>query len=91
MEREFQNTSTTTIEFNVEIKKLNMNKNELIDAIASGSKLTKADAGRVIDKSFEDHFSFSVTPTVNADGSFGIPKVDANYFSKEIPCSCYQD
>ena len=30
-----------------------MNKGELIDAIASGSKLTKADAGRALDATIE--------------------------------------
>jgi len=30
-----------------------MNKAELIDAIASGSKLTKADAGRALDSTIE--------------------------------------
>ena len=30
-----------------------MNKSELIDAIASGSKLTKADAGRALDSTIE--------------------------------------
>jgi nucleoid DNA-binding protein len=30
-----------------------LNKAELIDAIASGSKLTKADAGRVLDSAIE--------------------------------------
>ncbi len=39
--------NTTTIEFDVKVKTYDMNKGELIDAIAAGSKLTKADAGRV--------------------------------------------
>ena len=90
MEKEILNTTTTTIEFSVQIKQFDMNKGELIDAIASGSKLTKADAGRLRDSSIENNFSFKLEPTVNADGTFGTPKLDAMYFSKEIPCSCYE-
>lgn len=33
---------------------MNMTKAELIDAIASGSKLTKADAGRLVQKAMDD-------------------------------------
>jgi len=33
---------------------MNMTKAELIDAIASGSKLTKADAGRLAEKMIDD-------------------------------------
>ncbi len=33
---------------------MNMTKAELIDAIASGSKLTKADAGRLVQKIIDD-------------------------------------
>lgn len=36
----------TTLEVEVKIKTFDLTKGELIDAIASGAKLTKADAGR---------------------------------------------
>lgn len=44
-----------------------MNKKELIDAIASGSKLTKADAGRMVQKMTEDELMKYV---------FGMKKAD---------------
>jgi len=45
--QENEKQNITTIEFDVKVKTFDMNKGELIDAIAAGSKLTKADAGRV--------------------------------------------
>ena len=44
-----------------------MNKNELIDAIASGSELSKADAGRALEA-----FLGSVTSTLASGGSVKI-------------------
>lgn len=42
-----------TITIEVEVEMFDMNKNELIDAIASSAKLTKADAGRALDAAIE--------------------------------------
>lgn len=83
-ENEKSNSSTTTIEVNVNVKTFDMNKNELIDAIASGSKLTKADAGRALDKCVEEWFNVRIEPTTNTDGTLGCPKVDVNYHSKPL-------
>ena len=37
---------SSTFEFDIKVRLLNKEKNELVDAIAAGAKLTKADAGR---------------------------------------------
>jgi len=89
MENQMINTESN-IEIKVEVKVFDMNKNELIDAIASGSKLTKADAGRLMDRSIENSFSVKIEPTYQADGKLGLPKVDTFFTSKETPCSCYE-
>lgn len=44
--QENKKESTSTFEFDVKVKLFNKEKGELIDAIAAGAKLTKADAGR---------------------------------------------
>ena len=44
-ENEKLNT-TSTFEFEVKVKSFDKSKGEMIDAIAAGSKLTKADSGR---------------------------------------------
>ncbi|MBK9283057.1 MAG: hypothetical protein IPM51_01915 [Sphingobacteriaceae bacterium] len=44
----------TNIEIELKGKTLDLTKNQLIDAIAAGAKLTKADAGRTLDKAVED-------------------------------------
>lgn len=62
-EKEKQNI--TTIEFDVKVKTFDMNKGELIDAIAAGSKLTKADAGRVGYNS-EESLVLRIAPSENA-------------------------
>lgn len=53
-------TKTTTLEVEVKGQILDMNKAELIDAIASGSKLTKADAGRFLERKSEQWFNLQV-------------------------------
>ncbi len=76
-------TKTTTVEVDVKSQKLDMNKNELIDAIASGSKLTKADAGRALDSTIEsvkkDLFHFGVEAKQTAEGECGCPEISAYY------------
>ncbi len=44
----------TDVELDMKVQYADMNKGELIDAIATGSKLTKADAGRSLDTAIED-------------------------------------
>jgi hypothetical protein len=74
--------ATTTIEVDVKIQTYDMTKGELIDAIASGAKLTKADAGRVFDTPKKDLFKFK--PTLKSNGECGCPKVEVEYVTKEM-------
>lgn len=68
------NKNETTSIIAVEVKTQNFNsKGELIDAIAAGSKLTKADAGRM---AFEDLDSL----TFKSSGC-GCPKIEVDYNS----------
>lgn len=80
---------TTTIEVEVKVKTYDMNKGELIDAIASGSKLTKADAGRVLgtptNDVVKDQFKFRIKPTITPDGKCGCPEVEVEYSSRVLP------
>lgn len=79
----------TTIEVEVKVQTYDMNKGELIDAIASGSKLTKADAGRALDTPIKDIvkelFKLRIAPTITPDGKIGCPTVDVEYSTKVIP------
>ncbi len=43
---ENQNTETSTLEFEVNVKTFNKEKNELVETFSAGAKVTKADAGR---------------------------------------------
>lgn len=74
----------TTIEVDVKIQTYDMNKEQLIDAIASGSKLTKADAGRVFDTPKKDVFKFKIEPNLKPNGECGCPKVEMEYVTKEM-------
>jgi hypothetical protein len=71
--QENENTRTTTIEFDVKVKTFDVNKGELIDAIASGSKLTKVDAvslGKVVKDS-----TLIIIDACENDGGCGCPKI----------------
>jgi len=80
---------TTTIEVEVKVQTYDMNKAELIDAIASSSKLTKADAGRVLDATIDsihrDLFKLRIRPTTKSNGEVGCPEVDVVYSTKVLP------
>ena len=80
---------TTTIEVEVKVKTYDMNKGELIDAIASGSKLTKADAGRAVGTPIKDVvkdlFKFRIKPTLTPEGVCGCPEVEIEYSTRVIP------
>lgn len=80
---------TTTIEFEVKVQTYDMNKGELIDAIAASSKLTKADAGRALDLPIESKhkelFKLRIAPTVTSDGKLGCPEVDVEYSNRVLP------
>lgn len=57
----------TDIEFDLKGQQFDMNKGELIDAIASSSKLSKADAGRSLDTAIEDLHKLSVSRSCEAE------------------------
>lgn len=57
----------TTVEIDVKGQIPDKNKNELIDAISASSKLTKADAGRALDKAIEDYFTLKVEKSCDAN------------------------
>jgi hypothetical protein len=69
----------STIEVDVKTKKLNPENGELIDALSAGAKLTKADAGRSLDKKLEEYFKLKVEG--NCEGGCNV--TDAYYNSKE--------
>lgn len=59
---------TTTIEFDVKVQTFDMNKGELINAMVAGSKLTKADAGRVADGGAKDTLVVRIEPLESENG-----------------------
>ncbi|HAD33063.1 MAG TPA: hypothetical protein DCF44_00915 [Chitinophagaceae bacterium] len=69
----------STIEVDVQRKKLNPENGELVDALSAGAKLTKADAGRLLDKKLEEYFKLKVEG--NCEG--GCAVTDSYYNSKE--------
>lgn len=73
----------TTVEVNVKGQALNT-KGELIDAIASGAKLTKADAGRMVNETSTDWLNFEVedkgdgsAPMITTRSNSKLTKADA--------------
>lgn len=84
-----KDNTTTTIEVDIKVQTYDMNKGELIDAIASGSKLTKADAGRALDKPIreviKDLYKLRIEPTVTPEGKCGLPKVEIEYSTRVLP------
>jgi hypothetical protein len=77
----------TTIEFEVKVKTFDMTKGELIDAIAAGSKLTKADAGRELENAnasiVEDTVEISFDPCLERINSgCGCPKITMRSHTK---------
>ena len=77
----------TTIEFEVKVKTFDMTKGELIDAIAAGSILTKADAGREFENAnaaiAEDTVEINFDPCLGRDDSgCGCPKISIKTTTK---------
>lgn len=60
-------SKNTTLELDVKGQTFDMTKGELIDAIAAGSKLTKADAGRLSGQTSEDWFNLQVEGANESD------------------------
>lgn len=56
-------TKQTTLEVDVKAQIMNADKKVLVDAIASGAKLTKADAGRLAAQKSENWFNLQVEGT----------------------------
>lgn len=75
-------SSVLNLKVDIKGKKLDTTKNELIDAIAAGSKLTKADAGRLSNQKVEDWFHLGIKSEANADGNCGCPEVDTHFTTK---------
>jgi hypothetical protein len=71
-------TKDSTLELNVKAQKYDFEKKALIDAIASGSKLTKADAGREAGQKSEDWFNLKT----EAAPEGGCPKTEIRSHSK---------
>lgn len=67
----------TTIDFDIKVKTFNKDKGELIDAIAAGSKLTKADAGKSAEIS-EELIEVRIEPSENGQA----PKLEIKSHSK---------
>jgi hypothetical protein len=70
--------STSTFEFDVKVRLANKEKGELVDAIASNAKLTKADAGRSADI-IEDWMDITIDPSEKVGE---LPKIEIQTHSK---------
>jgi hypothetical protein len=84
LEAEYNSTSIgqgevkTEVELELKGQTYDMNKAELIDAIAAGSKLTKADAGRALDAAIEDTHKLRIERSCDANCA----AVDSTYETK---------
>lgn len=76
--QENEKVSTSTLEFDVKVRLFNKEKGELVDAIAAGSKLTKADSGReaII---IEDWIDITIDPSEKIGE---LPKIEIQSHSK---------
>ena len=84
---QMEGCNNTTIELTVNVKRFDKAKGELIDAISAGAKLTKADAGRILDhpdvRTIEDFVNLNLEYCGEAnDGGCGCPKIAASSHSK---------
>lgn len=77
MERTEKN-STVTFEFDVRVRVANREKGELVDAIATNAKITKADAGREADI-IEDWIDITIDPSEKVNE---LPKLEITSHSK---------
>lgn len=81
-ENEKRGCATITLDVQVRMQTFD-EKNQPLDALALGAKLTKADAGRWPSKFAEDWFTVRIEPSISSEGMFGTPKVETSYHSKE--------
>lgn len=86
IEGEYKSTSIgqgevkTDIELDLKGQQFDMNRAELIDAIASSSKLTKADAGRSLDTAIEDLHKLIATRSCEAECA----NIESTYETKTV-------
>ena len=73
-----ENLNTVTLEFDVRVRLANKEKGELVDAIASNAKLTKADAGRNANI-IEDWIDITIDPSEKVGE---LPKIEIQTHSK---------
>ena len=73
-----EKTSTTTLSFDIKVQLLHKEIGELVDAIAAGSKLTKADSGREADI-IEDWIDITIDPSEKVNE---LPKIEIQSHSK---------
>lgn len=81
--------NTTEIELTVNVKKFDKEKNVLIDTIECSAKLSKADAGRILEnpnvRSLEETVSINVDIdlcSAAGQSECGCPKIAASYEAK---------
>jgi hypothetical protein len=82
-----ENCNKTELELSVNIKKYDQAKGELIDAISAGAKLTKADAGRLLEnpalRSVEEFVNLNLDFCGDGkDGECGCPRIAASTHTK---------
>lgn len=70
--------TTTNLEFEVKVKLVSKEKGELVDVIAAGAKLTKADAGREAGI-IEDWIDITIDPSEKVGE---LPKIEMKSHSK---------
>jgi hypothetical protein len=82
-----ENCNKTELELTVNVKKFDQAKGELIDAISAGAKLTKADAGRILEnpaiRSVEEFVNLNLEFCGESnDGGCGCPRIAASTHTK---------
>jgi hypothetical protein len=71
--------TTNTLEIEVSIKTNNPETGELMDALVTSAKLTKADAGKTAGDVSEEHFTITITPGLQSNYQDAIVATDLDY------------
>lgn len=79
--------NASSLEFEIKVKTFDKSKGELIDAIAAGAKLSKADAGRAFEQSnvrkVEEWVNITIDPCANdVESGCGCPRIGVRTHSK---------
>lgn len=82
-----ENCNNTVIELTVNVKRFDKTKGELIDAIITGAKYTKADAGKLLGnptiRSIEESVNFNLDYcSEGIEGECGCPRITASTHTK---------